>query len=419
MALSATIQRNPKEKSKREVILAKATQIKSRLVIRVPVSSVAALEDPRIPGAMKYVAYVPTKQMPSDLPFFNVRTPDLRAKLYQTVISDLKIKDKPFHLNNRGIIAIADKAKIIKEGNNTSLEIDFSQGDGVLPSDEAGVLDGGRTYKIIQTFAQEAPEQFISLTVQTGIPSGYKTGMATTLNTSAQVKSMSVVNFCGHFDFIKDELKDQPYFDKIYWEEGLKGSNRVSASKIITALSVMNTELYPNRADAAPPSQGYGHESKALKTFKDNIQSFKRMRGIMHDVLLLRDYIEITGPKLYVINGHKKAGHLSFVSKKKTPLTFSGSDASYSVPDGAVFMQLAALRVTIRQWDNQLRWIDGSRKTAQDLYDRLAIRFMTTIDNLIRESHGKETLHSLAKRPSSWVILHNMAQQEYKEMRKE
>lgn len=405
-----------KDKIKKTRMPATVTMIK-RLVIRVPVTQAVALEDPRIPGAVKFMAYVSTKQLPHDLPYYNVRTPNLGASLYQSVIADLGVKDKPFHLNNRGIIALAAKAKILSGGSE--LEIDFSQGDGVLSSDEAGVLDGGRTYEIIRLYGKDSPEQFVPLNVMTGIPSGYKLGMATALNSSAQVKSISVLNFSGEFDFIKEELRSQPYYDSIFWEEGMKGNGKVSVSKIISLMSIMNTELYPNKMDAPTPQNNYAREPSTLKHFRSNIAAYKRQRGMIHDILMLRDYVEANGPKLYAAGGHR-AGFLSFMTTLdfKRTLTFSKIPVSLSMPDGAVFMQLAALRATVRQWDNQLRWVDGSRQIAQDLYDRVGARFMTVIDRTLRESRGKDSVHTMTHKGQLWVTMHNMAQQELKEMRK-
>ena len=58
------------------------------------------------------------------------------------------------------------------------------------------------------------------------------------LNTSVQVQDMSLDNLEGLFEWIKDELKSEPYFERIAWKENQPGE--FDARDIVSLLTKLN-----------------------------------------------------------------------------------------------------------------------------------------------------------------------------------
>ena len=85
-----------------------------------------------------------------------------------------------------------------------------------------------------------------------------------------QVKSHSIANLDGKFDWIKLELESEKYYDQISWRESDKGDYDVR--DLICILEALNVIDFPNDS-GQHPIQAYEKWSvPALKFAKDSGQ---------------------------------------------------------------------------------------------------------------------------------------------------
>ena len=137
---------------------------------------------------------------------------DLRKQVYREVQRSL-VEDQAypgiFDLKNKGIVILAESVRKIGED---TYEIRIRDGQGIV--------DGGHTYEII-TRAQPAEkipaDQYAEVQIRTGVDDEMITEISAGLNTGIAVKRHSIANLDGKFDWIKEEVANEPYFSRIAW----------------------------------------------------------------------------------------------------------------------------------------------------------------------------------------------------------
>jgi hypothetical protein len=314
----------------------------------------------KLHGTERHILLVPVKDMPDELPFDpNARTPNTNKRVYKKVEQSLLDKNgEPgtFHLKNKGITIVAKSVKQIAE----------DQFDVVLTKGVHGVLDGGHTYSLIAKHKNSPhlpEEQFVQVEIRVGIPDEWIPEIAGGLNTTVQVQDMSLDNLAGAFDWIKRELKSEPYFSEIAWAENDPGT--YDARDLIALLYMFNIEVFPIEDDEQPIA-AYEKKSTALKAFEKDPDSFKRMRTILKDILLLHDTIAKEARDLWnvAVGGH--AGSLAFMDErnggKDFDFIFTGETGKYRLFDGALYPILGAFRWYVElDPKSQMRFRGGLR----------------------------------------------------------
>ncbi|MEM1409885.1 MAG: AIPR family protein [Pseudomonadota bacterium] len=356
-------------------------------------------------GLERHIFVVPVHGLPKGLPLDpNARRPKTSKRVYQKVKASLFNQDcepDTFHLKNKGITIIADSVKALSKDT-----FEIAMINGVH-----GIVDGGHTYTLI-TEAQESaglPEaQFVTVEVRVGVPLVWIPDIAGGLNTSVQVQDMSLDNLADAFRWMKDELKDEIYFDNIAWSENDPGE--YDARDLVSMLAMFNVDLHPNDGDDHPV-YGYEKKSVALKAFEGKAKSFERMRPIFRDILRLHDIIRRDYYFLWNANVEGgKAGHLAF-SEKKTKgvweFPFTDQKSEYRMVNGALYPILAAFRWFVRQdkLSGAISWRDG--------FDAVVKAWEDDAVTLLKSTH--EMSNSLGRNPQSvgksrphWANLHNI-----------
>ncbi len=387
--------------------LLKEAVSKELAYFELPVRSVTVMNDPVDAGAKHYYAFVPARNVPNRIKHFNVRTPNIGGRLYKKVVADLMLSSKAFHLNNRGIIILADKVDI----KGKTLVIDLGK--------NGGIMDGGRTDRILRENGADAPDtQHVFVQIRTGVPGARHTDMAMGLNTSAQVQKESLLNFDGFFDEIKEAVAKQPYADKISWEEGDKKSQPVSVVDIIRYITAMNIEIWPIKAysikkktqlgitvKAASPVLAKAGTNDLLKLFESHDKLFENMYPLIPEILLLRDYIESNA--ILVYNGgsdgteEKRGSYLGFVTanKNKKAQVFSGNKTYYTLTDAAILLLLGAMRVTLKQKASGEIVFDGGLEKAKATFDKVAYELINVIA-MRTKGMGKKTVKTFLDKES-------------------
>ncbi len=332
-------------------------------------------------NAERHIFIVAAKDVPQGLSLDpNARTPNIRRRVYEEVKESLLNLDcvpGTFHLKNKGITLIANS---VTKKTEDSYVVEFKEGHGIV--------DGGHTYKLITTLLGDPSlpnDQFVKIEILTGIPDEWVPEIAGGLNTSVQVQEHSLLDLEGAFNWIKDELKDEPYYGEIAWSENENGSFEVR--DIISMMTCFNVDFYPNNGDSHPIS-AYEKKSAALKTFEadyraKNGKSYKKLRPLLKDILILYDTIRYEFREVWNKQGGK-GGSLAIVeapnSERSKPFQFPfiRKESKYRLTRGALYPILASFRWMIEEdkKTGQFRWRGG--------FNEVLRRWQETSKNLVR-----------------------------------
>lgn len=294
------------------------------------------IPDPNFPNSSKHIFTLKAKNLPSGISNdANARSQNLRKSVYKEVASSLLNEqqgspDWMFHAKNKGIVILADK---VEENGNGEYIVTIKNGA------DQGIVDGGHTYKLIQDLKDEIPEnenedkaQYVTVEVRTGIEPEWCSEIARGLNTTVQVDESSLLGLKGEFEWMKKAIQDQPYDDKVGWEEN--DDKPINVKDIIALLTLFNIDRFPKDSDFFP-IQGYSGKQQCVKWFKDSTKSYKNLEPILNDILYLHDLISreaygiigrnSTRPGSFGImkNNEKKPKELVFLNEKVDGYTLS------------------------------------------------------------------------------------------------
>ena len=297
-------------------------------------------------GAEMHLFVMPVGKLPKGIGLDpNARNPNIRKRVYKVVEESLLNQDgsdpNTFHLKNKGIVIVA---KSVTQVGNNDYHVSMVHG-------KHGIVDGGHTYELIKKHLDNGslPEdQHVMVEIRVGVD-GWISDIAGGLNTSVQVQAMSLDNLSGEFEWIKKELKGEPYFDSIAWSENDGGP--FDARDIISLMYIFNIELFPNDVDQHP-LDGYKVKSNVLKEFEKKRSSFERMKPILKDILTLHDTIRKDARHLYNKETGGRGGGLAFVDhrkKGKFTFPFTSESDNHRLMNGALIPMLASFRWYVKQ----------------------------------------------------------------------
>jgi hypothetical protein len=300
-------------------------------------------------------------------------------RVYQDVKRNLIGEDPAtpgyFDLMNKGITIIAEQVRRIDD-KNYELVIRPNQ----------GVVDGGHTYGLICSLLNDPAlreEQHVEINVRTGVEPDMWPDVSRGLNTGIQVAQHSLDNLAGHYDWLKLELDDQPYTNKIAWRE--KDDGEYDVRDLICIMEALNVIDYPNDTGQHPvpayekwsiPTQKF---SRDAEEHEKNLKGSKyfRLRHILKDALKLYDIIRRDFYQVYNDADLGAAGKLSIVEQcrgeKVFEFPFSGLPATkYRLTKGALFPIFAAFRnMVVIDRDGEARWRNGFDEVV-DLWNDVA-----------------------------------------------
>lgn len=297
-------------------------------------------------GIERHILLCAVKDVPRDLSLDpNARTPNIRRRVYREVENSLlnvDCEENTFHLKNKGITIVA--RDVVKKAED-EYEVIFGEGDGVV--------DGGHTYSLILKNLDNPDlpsEQYVKFEILTKIPHEWVTEIAGGLNTSVQVQESSLLDLDKAFEWIKEELADEPYFSRIAWSENEVGDFDVR--DLVSMMTCFNIDFFPNKGEAHPVV-AYGMKSKALQLYKSDFEnndgeSFKKLRPLLKDVLRLYDTIRYD---FHIIRtrGGGRGGALKIVESREDSadpfmFPFIGKRRRHRLTRGALYPILAAFR---------------------------------------------------------------------------
>jgi hypothetical protein len=359
-------------------------------------------------GMERHILMVPVHSMPRELPDDpNARRPNIARRVYRRVQDSLLNRgNEPgtFHLKNKGITIIAASVSVDKSKDNYVVRLD----------DGHGIVDGGHTYALIVENLDnpELPkEQFVSVEIRVGLPDSWIPDVAQGLNTAVQVQDMSLDHLRGLFDWLQKELENEPYYKQIAWSENDDGD--FDARDIISLLMAFNIELFPNKGGSDHPVSAYEKKSTALKSFEQNPDSYKRMRGLVKDILKFHDIISKGSPSLWNKAMQGQAGKLSWVDhkgdgQKPHSFIFSGTKGSSRLFDGALYPIIGAYRwyVTTDKKSGKMKW----SRPFEEIVDAYCERDSTELLRATKQMSDQmgRNPNAIGKSRSHWAALHTI-----------
>ncbi len=355
-------------------------------------------------GMERHLFVVPVKDLPRELPDDpNARRARTKKRVYQRVADSLLNRGSEpgtFHLKNKGITILASSVVSMSD-DRYSVRIAPGQ----------GIVDGGHTYSLIMEHMARPglpDNQYVNVEVRVGVPDLWIPDIAQGLNTSVQVQDMSLDNLKDLFEWLKDVLRRESYYGKIAWSENDDGD--YDARDIISLLMAFNVVLFPNR-DPEHPVAAYEKKAAALRSFEENIDTYKRMRRIVKDILHLYDFIGREAPELWNAITDGKAGRLSWVEyrgNRPHEFVFSGESGDKRLYDGALYPILAAYRwyVEVDKKSGLMRWRNGFDEVLRAFRERDA-RDLLTATRDMSEQLGRNP-NAIGKSRPHWATLHTI-----------
>ena len=366
----------------------------------------------------KYWLTVAAKDFPSDISTSaNARDPvGLNRRVYKDVRSSLDGQTATpgtFDLMNKGITILARTVKMIDKEKGVF--------DLVIDDDEGGIVDGAHTAQIIAEANEEGTtpdEQYVEVYVRTGVINELVSDIARGLNTGIQVAPQSIYNIAGVFEWLKEEISDQPYKDRISWRES--DDEDYDVRDLIAVLEVFNIFDFPNDVNVVKhPIAAYEKWSVPLKKFADDYEENKaglknskyyRLRSLLKDGLVLYDRIRHDFREMHNKQGGS-AGKMNIIEEASErrgnfDFPFGGlQDDKYRLTKGATFPILGAFRTYVRESSKsgEAHWRGGFEKVLQ-VWEEVGPNLVEETFQLTRE--GVRNPDAIGKNRKHWASLY-------------
>lgn len=335
----------------------------------------------------------------------NPRSHDMDM-IQSPVARDIKntIRNRPedFFLANRGATVVAEELRFDPTRSEVEIQIadpevhglaDGATSDAVVEMVQREI---GGTRKFSDLVFEEIPDYLkrarIHVEVIVGLSNRDRIGMlARGRNTSRQVKSWSLADFQGAFDWIQDILEsDKSKFrGRIGYEEN--AGKEVNVLDVISLMTLFSREWDDKAAGLKrkAPTVAYSSKGRMDARLQDpNLSPYYRaLSPILEDILRLHDYVYARFEDSYkeAMGGGKLGRRRGVESRPNNPvvLPLTGASSNYDIPNGYVFPLLAALRALVLYNDEgKAQWKSSPFKFFDDLGPELVQVLIEQVDNL-------------------------------------
>ncbi|XYJ10453.1 AIPR family protein [Telluria sp. B2] len=342
-------------------------------VYRVCAHEMRKISHPVFPHIEKYWLTVAAKEFPAGISTSaNARDPvGLNRRVYKDVRASLDGRTSElgtFDLMNKGITILALNVKLVDKAKGI---IDIT-----IDNENGGIVDGAHTAEIIKEANRDKTtpdEQYVEVYVRTGVTQQQIADIARGLNTGIQVAPQSIYNIGGVFDWLKEEIEDQPYFNEIAWSES--DDRDYDVRDLISVLEVFNIFDFPNDVSVSKhPIAAYEKWSAPLKKFADDYKEheddirnskYYRLRPLLIGGLALYDRIRHDFHAFHNRTGGR-AGLMKILeeaSDRRGAFDFPFAqlpDSKYRLTKGAAIPILAAFRNFVYETSTgEAAWLGG------------------------------------------------------------
>lgn len=377
-------------------------------LIKMPIVSYRRIENPfEQEGKRMYVAVIQAKNLSRDLDEWrkiNPRDPSTTSGVAKKITKSFEDAPESFFFKNRGITLLVERASFDNDSKELALEF----------SNESihGMLDGGHTYKIItktiDSLDESEKKEFDDAHVRLEILEGFSdpedvVDIVEARNTSTQVKDQSIEDLLGHFDSIKEVLKNEKYSDRIAYKEielTEDGSKKdIDVKEILSYLICFDVEAFDGKKH---PITAYSGKGAVLSHVKENRDRLKKYLPLLPQILRLKDEIYEKMPDTYNKAAEGKFGALTGVleiSRKKNAepieLPFKGTESTYVIPSAFIYPVLAAFRNLIECKEDKCSWKKDPIKFFDDTKEEL-------IQRVVDQAKEFRNPNKLGKSKATW-----------------
>lgn len=337
-----------------------------------PVQSFRRIPSPADPQQHRnYVAVASVFDLPdlSEWRRINVRDAKETGAVPKAIRETLENNPSMFFFMNRGLVLTAKEVAFDTESGKISVTLENP--------DLHGLLDGGHTYKVIDTFCAETDrnsltqdqQAFVRIELLEGFGSEHIIEIVDARNTSNQVKDQSLLELENAFDGIKKEISGAKYANLVAYKEyeiyeGSDGPHAkpIDIREIISLLTVFDKDHF---GDSTHPIVAYSQKATCLKRFKQYPDSYLKIYPLTKQILELWDTIHRDLPTWYSSSKQNQGqgsrfGNITGISNKVKPkLQFVGENADYGVPTSFKFPILAAFRSFLEEENGKYVWGNG------------------------------------------------------------
>lgn len=308
----------------------------------------------------------------------NPRDQRIDKGIYKDVRKSLEnTADLSFHLKNKGITILAHKVEYSDDKKVATVYL----------AENDGIVDGAHTYEIILATQSEGmcPEgQYVKFEMITGVPKDMAVDITGGLNTAVQVEGASLLNLRDEFRWVKEELEDTSYAEKISFKQNEEGEYDIR--EILGLMTLFNVKKFPYPQH---PKEAYVSKAKCLDLYIEDSSTFKMLKPLLKDILYLHDYVHIQSKERYneakVAQGSKgKAGGMVgvYATKKRGEYEFIFIDETkaHKLYDGALYPMLGALRYLVEQkpGEDVYSWKLKSFEEVKSFFDEIAPELVAT-----------------------------------------
>ncbi len=362
---------------------------------KVSPDNIRTLKDPHNANLHIHHAYIPVRS------FAHGKLPDgvnprshekVAGRVPEAIEESLRDRSKWFHLLNRGLLVVAQKAWY--DNRSQILHILISS------DEENGLADGATTDRVVAKVKNsisvaefdslgenEIPAYLRDAFVHVEVISGEIGEMLVPLtgarNTSNQVKEFSLENLGGGFDWLKDVLEGSEFRGRIRYKE-----NDPQPVDIRTILGLL-TLFHPNWNELGKePVVAYTGKGAILDYYRDDEwrPGYESLRPVVADILGLYDYLHLTFPDQYEkykdsLGTGSKLGarkEVRYTEGRTHTLALTGAKTKYLIPDGWLYPLTGAFRMLLEFPKNgrgQVKWITDPR----DFFDEHGHEFIADV----------------------------------------
>ncbi len=350
----------------------------------------------------------------------NPRDQNIATKVAKEIAESAMALDGPglFHLNNRGLLIVGEKVKMLENG---SLRVYLPRLPG---GPEFGLADGATTYEVLMNILRTDPDgpvvagnKFVHVEVVAGLPDTPKypqvrivNDLVGARNTSSQLTQDSDLDHQGLFDFVKGSLAGNSMNAQIKYRQNSPGKVRIlDVANLIIALT---PGIVPTGGRECHGPNIYGQQN-GFVLLQNNHDEMVRMAPLIPQILELHDYIGTNAGRHYNqgYKGKTKAGSLKSLFQEKTPYgedvtPFTRQEATQGVfPQKALWhASVSAFRSLVELRDGVATWRVPFKKVLST-YDEVAHRMVQKARDL---NEGESKFDRLGRRPPLWEALYDL-----------
>jgi hypothetical protein len=316
------------------------------------------------------------KEIPDDV---NPRSHDLdmiKSSVGRDIRETILGNPKDFLLANRGATVIAESVRFDPARSEVEITIrdpeihglaDGATSDAIIELVQREVA-GARTFKSL--VYEEVPEYLkqarFHVEVIVGLTRRDRIGvLARGRNTSRQVKSWSLADFGGVFDWIRQifERDDSIFRDRIGYEEN--AGRQINILDVISLMTLFSKEWDDKAAGMKrkAPTVAYSSKGRMDARIQDEKLApyYTALAPLLEDILKLHDYVYSRFEFAYkaAMGGGKLGRRRGVESRPDDPvkLPLTGSQSNYEIPNGYIFPLLAAFRALVEyDADGDAKW---------------------------------------------------------------